>query len=76
MVDVDARGQRQKLSTRYRKPRTENEIEASFLCVFIASRAMRKWMFGQPLVVSGNGATKVELEHDHSSMTIRTMAPT
>jgi len=24
--------------------------------------------FGRPLVVSGNGATKVEFEHDHSKL--------
>ena len=29
---------------------------------------MLETYFGQPLVVSGNGATKVELEHDHSKL--------
>jgi len=29
---------------------------------------MLEMYFGQPLVVSGNGATKVELELDHSKL--------
>jgi len=35
---------------------------------------MRKWIletyFGRSLVVSGNGATKLELEYDHSKLDV------
>ena len=31
---------------------------------------MLETYFGRSLVVSGNGATKVELEHDHSKLDV------
>jgi len=52
-------------------PRTE--LKPTFLCVFNESRAMSEdgcWrrIFGRPLVVSGNSATKVELDVENTKL--------